>query len=166
MPHPEARSPGNPTRPELITSDQETPEPLPYPIPIISNLPELLAKCLVIGYTIIKSDTRKEALSMKTLTLNPNKPIFKDDPNEITTPEAYFKANEKAQEIKAYRRYIYSQIDMISVQIEPRRKLDQWFIIKYMNQQKDLLIDQAEELYNEFTALEAQIVSYLESHNS
>lgn len=87
-------------------------------------------------------------------------------PEAITTPEAYFKAYEKAQAIKAYRRYIYSQIDMISAQIEPLRKLDQWFIINYMKQQKDLLIDQAEELYNEFTALEAQIVSYLESRNS
>lgn len=89
-----------------------------------------------------------------------------NQPEAITTPEAYFKACEKAQAIKAYRRYIYSQIDMISAQIEPRRKLDQWFIIKYMKQQKDLFIDQAEELYNELTALEAQIVSYLESRNS
>lgn len=103
---------------------------------------------------------------MKTLTLSPNKPIFKDEPEAITTQEAYLKAEAKAQAIKAYRRYIYSQIDMISAQIEPREKLNQWFIIKYMKQQKDLLIDQAEELYNEFTALEAQIVSYLESRNS
>ena len=103
---------------------------------------------------------------MKTLTLSPNKPIFKDDPNEITTPEAYITASLKAQELKVYRRCIYSQIDMISAQIETRRKLHQWHIIKYMNQQKDLFIDQAEELYNELTALEAQIVSYLESRNS
>ena len=102
---------------------------------------------------------------MKTLTLSPDKPEFKDEPI-IATPQAYIRASEKAQAIKAYRRYIYSQIDMISDQIEPRRKLDQWFIIKYMKQQKDLLIDQAEELYNELTAFEAQIVSYLESRNS
>ena len=102
---------------------------------------------------------------MKTLTLSPNKPEFKDEPI-IATPAAYITASLKAQELKVYRRYIYSQIDAINAQIEPREKLEQWHVIKYMNQQKELLIDQAEELYNEFTALEAQIVSYLESRNS
>ena len=104
---------------------------------------------------------------MKTLTLSPNKPIFKDDqePEAITTPEAYIIASLKAQELKVYRRFIYSQIDIISAQIETREKLSHWHIIKYMKQQKELLIDQAEELYNEHTALEALIVSYLESRN-
>jgi len=80
--------------------------------------------------------------------------------------DTYISAALKAQELKVYRQYIYSQIDTISAQIDIREKLSQWHIIKYMKAQRDLLIDQAEEIYNELSALESQILSYLESHNS
>lgn len=81
--------------------------------------------------------------------------------------ESYIIASLKAQELKVYRQYIYTQIDMINAQLEARDKLFyRWHIIKYMKAQRDLLINQAEEIYNELSALENQILSYLKTANS
>lgn len=80
--------------------------------------------------------------------------------------ESYIIASLKAQELKVYRQYIYTQIDTINAQLEAREKLYQWHIIKYMKAQRDLLINQAEEIYNELSALENQILSYLKPANS
>ena len=76
--------------------------------------------------------------------------------------QAYIIASLKAEELKAYRQYIFSLIDMINAQIDVRVKLNQWHIIEYMKAQRDMLADQEEEIYNELTALETQILSYLE----
>lgn len=83
-----------------------------------------------------------------------------------TNQQAYITAALKAQELKVYRQYIYTQIDTISALIDVREKRFQWHTIKYMKAQKDLLIDQTEEIYNELSALETQIISYLKSCNS
>ena len=81
----------------------------------------------------------------------------------IRTPEDCKKALEKLHTLRDYRQYLYSIIDNDSAQIDVRERLDQWNIIKYIKETKELHVEQAQRLYEEIKALRESILAYIDT---
>lgn len=81
----------------------------------------------------------------------------------IRTPEDCKKAFEKLNDLKDYRQYLYGIIDNYNAQINVRETADQWHIIKYIKETKELHVEQAQRLYEEMVSLRESILDYIDT---